>query len=115
MFGSSRVLKPHSGKTELAKERLRKASKIMINNGANAVDLTQVLGGYGAETLHLYAFFNSVEHAFHVSASLHNDKAWSDFMAEREAAPAANMTGTAVARIVAGDGNQEHNEAMVRQ
>ena len=84
MFGSSRVLKPHSGKTELAKERLRKASKIMINNGANAVDLTQVLGGYGAETLHLYAFFNSVEHAFQVSASLHNDKAWSDLMAERE-------------------------------
>ena len=56
MFGSRRVLKPHSGKTELAKERLRKASKIMINNGANAVDLTQVLGGFGAETLHMYAF-----------------------------------------------------------
>ena len=36
MFGSRRVLKPHSGKTELAKERLRKASKIMVNNGANA-------------------------------------------------------------------------------
>ena len=69
MFGSRRVLKPHNGKTELAKERLRKASTIMVNNGANAVDLTQVLGGYGAETLHLYAFFNSVEHAFQVSAS----------------------------------------------
>mgnify|MGYP001161077029 FL=1 len=115
MFGSRRVLKPHSGKTELAKERLRKASKIMVNNGANAVDLTQVLGGYGAETLHLYAFFNSVEHAFQVSASLHNDKAWTDLMAEREAAPAADMTGPELARVVAGEGNPDHNAAMVRE
>ena len=43
MFGSRRILKPHSGKTELVKERFRRASKIMINNGSNAVDLTQVL------------------------------------------------------------------------
>ena len=41
MFGSRRVLKPHSGKTELAKERLRKASKIMINNGEP--DITKFL------------------------------------------------------------------------
>ena len=115
MFGSRRVLKPHSGKTELAKERLRKASKIMVNNGANAVDLTQVLGGYGAETLHMYSFFNSVEHAFQVSASLQNDKAWGNLMAEREAAPAADMTGPELARVVAGEGNPDHNAAMVRE
>ena len=51
MFGSRRVLKPHSGKTELAKERLRKASKIMVNNGANIDIFCCVLSAVGQEKI----------------------------------------------------------------
>ena len=36
-------------------------------------------------------------------------------MAEREAAPAADMTGPELARVVAGEGNPDHNAAMVRE
>ena len=60
-------------------------------------------------------FSTQLSIAFQVSASLQNDKAWGNLMAEREAAPAADMTGPELARVVAGEGNPDHNAAMVRE
>ena len=58
MFASRRISSPIVGKRELALSRMRTAAEIISNCGATDVEITQIGGGYGAGTFHLYATFN---------------------------------------------------------
>lgn len=58
MFASRRISTPIVGKREVALMRMRTAAGIISRCGASSVDITQVLGGYGAGTFHLYAYLH---------------------------------------------------------
>ena len=78
MFASRRISTPIVGKREMALSRMRTAAGIISRCGATNVEITQVLGGYGAGTFHLYAYFQSMEHSMEVSNNLMNDVAFYD-------------------------------------
>ena len=115
MFASMRVVAPYAGKTELAKARMRTAAEVISRNGASDVWMASVLGGYGAGTLHLYAWFESMTQAMEVSGNIHSDSAWQELMAEREADPAADITGPSVWRQLFGDGGDENDHAVMQR
>ena len=115
MFASMRVISPYNGKTELAKARMRTAAEIISRNGASDVWMASVLGGYGAGTLHLYAWFESMTQAMEVSGNIHSDSAWQELMAEREADPAADITGPSVWRQLFGDDSDENDHAVMQR
>jgi len=115
MFASRRISTPHTGKREIAMGRVRTAAGILARNGAGGVDMTQVLGGHGAGTFHLYAYFTSMEHSMQVSANMMGDPAWASLNSERELNPSADVVGPELARCVAGEPNPDNLAAMVRE
>ncbi len=115
MWASRRVSTPHVGKTEIAKARMRAAAGIISRNGASNVFTTQVMGGYGAGTMHLYANFESMGHAMEVSSNMTGDPAWAALNAEREKAPSAVVVGPDVSRLMAGTPNPGNTAMMVRE
>ena len=115
MFGSMRVVAPYAGKTELAKARMRTAAEIISRSGASDVWMASVLGGYGAGTLHLYGWFESMTQVMEVSGNVHSDPAWQALMAEREANPAADIAGPSVWRRLFGEGGDENDDAVMQR
>lgn len=115
MFCSIRISTPHIGKGDIAKARMRTAAGIISRNGASGVWMASVLGGYGAGTNHLYAFFDTMTHAMEVSANIQGDPAWHDLMAERERNPSADVAGPSLWRRIFGvDSDAEENAVMQR-
>ena len=114
MFASRRISTPIVGKREMALSRMRTAAGIISRCGATSVEITQVGGGYGAGTFHLYAYFQSMEHSMEVSDNLRNDIAWAKLAEERELTPSAHVTGPELARILAGESDPNDTAAMVR-
>ena len=115
MFASRRISTPIVGKREMALSRMRTAAGIISRCGATSVEITQVLGGYGAGTFHLYAYFQSMEHSMEVSNNLMNDVAFAKLAEERELTPSAHVTGPELARILAGEPDPNNTAAMVRE
>ena len=115
MFASMRVVAPYAGKTELAKARMRTAAEIISRSGASDVWMASVLGGYGAGTLHLYGWFESMTQVMEVSGNVHSDPAWQALMAEREANPAADIAGPSVWRRLFGEGGDENDRAVMHR
>ena len=115
MFASRRISTPIVGKREMALSRMRTAAGIISRCGASVVDITQVLGGYGAGTFHLYAYFHSMEHSMEVANNVRHDKAAARLEEERELTPSAQVTGPELARTIAGDVNPDHTTAIVRE
>ena len=115
MFASRRISTPIVGKREMALSRMRTAAEIISNCGATDVEITQVGGGYGAGTFHLYAYFKSMEHSMEVSDNLRNDIAWAKLAEEPELTPSAHVTGPELARILAGEPIPNDTAAMVRE
>ena len=115
MFASRRISTPIVGKREMALSRMRTAAGIISRCGASGVDITQVLGGYGAGTFHLYAYFQSMEHSMEVANNVRQDKAAAKLEEERELTPSAHITGPELARTIAGDVNPSHTTVMVRK
>ena len=115
MFASRRISTPIVGKREMALSRMRTAAGIISRCGATSVEITQVLGGYGAGTFHLYSYFQSMEHSMEVSNNLMNDVAFAKLAEERELTPSAHVTGPELARILAGVPNPNNTAAMVRE
>ncbi len=115
MFASRRVSTPIVGKREMALSRMRTAAEIISHCGANNVEITQVGGGYGAGTFHLYAYFQSMEHSMEVADNLRNDTAWAKLAEERELTPSAHVTGPELARILTGEPDANDTAAMVRE
>ena len=115
MWASRRISTPHTGKSEMAKGRMRTAAGIISRNGAVGVATTMVMGGHGAGTMHLYAYFESMGHAMQVSANMMNDPAWAALNAEREMSPSADVVGPDLARLVAGTPNPSNMAMMVRE
>ena len=115
MFASRRISTPIVGKREMALSRMRTAAEIISRCGATDVEITQVGGGYGAGTFHLYAYFQSMEHSMEVADNLRNDTAWAKLAEERELTPSAHVKGPELARILAGEPNPNDTAAMVRE
>ena len=115
MFASRRISTPIVGKREMALSRMRTAAGIISRCGASGVNITQVLGGYGAGTFHLYAYFQSMEHSMEVANNVRHDKAATKLEEERELTPSAHVTGPELARTIAGDVNPDHVTTMVRE
>lgn len=115
MFASRRISTPIVGKREVALTRMRTAAGIISRCGASSVDITQVLGGYGAGTFHLYAYFESMEHSMDVSHKVRQDKAYVKLEEERELTPSAQIVGPELGRTVAGEINPNNTAAMVRE
>ncbi|MDA8604241.1 hypothetical protein N9M21_07460 [Alphaproteobacteria bacterium] len=115
MWASRRVSTPHVGKGEIAKARMRAAAGIISRNGASNVFTTQVMGGYGAGTMHLYANFESMSHSMEVSANMMGDPAWAALNAEREKGPSAVVVGPDLSRLIAGTPNRGNTAMMVRE
>ena len=115
MFASRRISTPIVGKREMALSRMRTAAGIISRCGASGVGITQVLGGYGAGTFHLYAYFQSMEHSMEVANNVRHDKAAAKLEEERELTPSAHVTGPELARTIAGDVNPDHVTTMVRE
>ena len=115
MFASRRISTPIVGKREMALSRMRTAAGIISRCGASGVDITKVLGGYGAGTFHLYAYFQSMEHSMEVANNVRHDKAAAKLEEERELTPSAHITGPELARTIAGDVNPDHVTTMVRE
>ena len=115
MFASRRISTPIVGKREMALSRMRTAAEIIANCGATDVEITQVGGGYGAGTFHLYAYFKSMEHSMEVADNLRNDTAWAKLAEERELNPSAHVAGPELARILAGEPDPNDTAAMVRE
>ena len=76
----------------MALSRMRTAAGIISRCGASGVDITQVLGGYGAGTFHLYAYFHSMEHSMEVANNVRHDKAAAKLEEERELTPSAQVS-----------------------
>ena len=115
MFASRRISTPIVGKREMALSRMRTAAEIISRCGATDVEITQVGGGYGAGTFHLYAYFQSMEHSMEVADNLRNDTAWAKLAEERELTPSAHVKGPELARILAGEPDPNDTAAMVRE
>ena len=115
MFASRRISTPIVGKREMALSRMRTAAEIISSCGATDVEITQVGGGFGAGTFHLYAYFQSMEHSMEVADNLRNDTAWAKLAEERELTPSAHVKGPELARILAGEPDPNDTAAMVRE
>ena len=115
MFASRRISTPIIGKREMALSRMRTAAEIISSCGATDVEITQVGGGFGAGTFHLYAYFQSMEHSMEVADNLRNDTAWAKLAEERELTPSAHVKGPELARILAGEPDPNDTAAMVRE
>ena len=115
MFASRGISTFIVGKRKMALSRTRTAAGIISCCGASGVDITQVLGGYGAGTFHLYAYFQSMEHSMEVANNVRHDKAAAKLEEERELTPSAHVTGPELARTIAGDVNPDHVTTMVRE
>ena len=115
MFASRRISTPIIGKREMALSRMRPAAEIISSCGATDVEITQVGGGFGAGTFHLYAYFQSMEHSMEVADNLRNDTAWAKLAEERELTPSAHVKGPELARILAGEPDPNDTAAMVRE
>ena len=115
MFASRRISTPIVGKREMALSRMRTAAEIISSCGATDVEITQVGGGFGAGTFHLYAYFQSMEHSMEVADNLRKDTAWAKLAEERELTPSAHVKGPELARILAGEPDPNDTAAMVRE
>ena len=115
MFLSRRISMPIGGKREVALTRMRTAVGIISRCRTSSVDITQVLGGYGAGTFHIYAYFESMEHSMEVWCKVRQDKAYVKLEEERELTPSAQIVGPELGRTVAGEINPNNTAALVRE
>ena len=115
MFATRRISTPMVGKTEMAQARMRTAAGIISRNGARNVSMTQILGGHGAGTMHLYGFFDSMEHMMKVNLNVMADPAWAALMAERESNPSAEVVGPEASRLIAGQPKPANTTFLVRE
>ena len=84
-------------------------------NAGPSTPVTRVGGGFTAGSLHLYAFYMSMEQGLQLSQNLSSDPSWSALMSERELIPAGDINGPNVARLIAGEPKQENKAFMVRE
>lgn len=115
MWAARRISTPHVGKAEVAKARMRTAAGIIARNGASSVLTTQVIGGYGAGSMHMYTYIESMGHGGQVATNLMTDPAWAALMADREASPSADVVGPDVGRLIAGAPEPGNHAMMVRE
>lgn len=102
MFVSRRIIRPHTGKTEMAIDRVHRVAGILSRHGART-RVARVTAGAGAGEIHLYASFPTMEAGTEAAVGMAHDSAYLKLMAEREANPAGDVHGPDVARLVMGE------------
>jgi hypothetical protein len=95
------INKPILGKTELAKSRLQRVSKI-ISQHWDQVMLSNVIAGEGAGDIHLYASAKDFESYGNAVDALNADPEMQNFNTERNTDPASVIVGPNIFRTIHG-------------
>ena len=102
MFISRRIAHPHPGKLDVVMDRTNRLAEILSRHGGKT-RRSRVVAGAGAGEIHVYAQYDSMAAGTGANAAMMDDPDYRKLMADREANPAADVTGPEVSRSIWGE------------
>ncbi len=99
---TTNMVKPITGKSQLAQDRMRRAAKIYEKHGGKVRIVRFLMGAY-AGNMALQSAASDFTTSMSVADGVINDSSFVDLMQERESEPAAEMIGPFLFRTIYGD------------